>query len=583
MNHRRQQRAAQPERVKRAQSVRLGSMAVLFVVTLIFAATARTGELRTWSSAKGTYKLEAELVEVTPDGSARLKREDGSIIAVPLDRLSAADQEFARSHSDAAGGGAARSAASTPPKSPDEVETEASACRTAKEAVLIYKFYLAQPNLSAAQRATASAKLKTWEEKAAGDQVRLGKEWMTRADADKIHKQAAAKIERAVEYLRLANGDLARKTLEDASRLDPDSIQADFLMGVVYGAIANNDKKAQQHFEKCLKRDPDNVSVLNNLAVTLVFQKKYGPAAQYWKTAATSAPKMPGLSQNIGSLITMAGTGRFKVPDKTLSDLSQVYEELITKHGNPRPTEVGFVFTPPYGTGWGKKEGGDSGGGKGESVIVSSGSGFVVAPHVILTNHHVVKGASGLLVLDPKNPKAEPLPAELLADSEKPDLALIRCNSLNAPPVKLVEKLPTRGTDIMVLGYPLGPGFGTTLKSTRGAMVAMPDPALDNMFLYDAITNPGNSGGPLCDRSGRVAGVVRAVTGSVGGNYGAGIPIADALPFIRQHVPDLAASSNDAKELDWPAVDAMVSPSTVLIMTKENLRTDAGIGQNKRK
>ena len=112
------------------------------------------------------------------------------------------------------------------------------------------------------------------------------------------------------------------------------------------------------------------------------------------------------------------------------------------------------------------------------------------------------KGSTGLLVLDPKNPHGEPLAAELIAESEKPDLALVRCKALDAPPVRLVEKLPTRGTDIMVLGYPLGPTFGTTLKSTRGAVVAMPDAAVDNMFLYDAVTNPGNSGGPLCDKCG---------------------------------------------------------------------------------
>lgn len=561
----------------------VGSAAALAIVAVMLVGTGLTGELRTWRSSSGAHKTEAELLELKADGSVRLKRKDGTVIEVPLDRLSDVDQEFARSHSATSGDSGASPAAAAPAKTPDEVEADASACRTAKEAVLIYKFYLALPNLSSEQRTTATAKLKSWEEKDAENQVRLGKQWMTQADADKLQKQANAKIEQAVEFLRLSNGDLARKTLEEASRLDPDSIQADFLMGVVYGAIANNDRQAQVHFQKCLKREPDNVSVLNNLAITMVFQKKYPQAAQYWKTAATNAPKMKALSQNIGSLITMAGTGRYKVPDKTLKDLSVVYEELVTTHGNPRPTEIGFVFTPPYGSGWDNKNGGESSGGKTESVIVSSGSGFVISPHIILTNYHVVKGASGLLVLDPKNPKADPLPAELIAVSEKPDLALIRCKTLEAPAVRLAGKLPPRGTDIMVLGYPLGPSFGTTLKSTRGAMVAMPDPTLDNMFLYDALTNPGNSGGPLCDKSGRVAGVVRAVTGSVGGTYGAGIPIADAMPFIRQHVPELSAIATDAKEVDWPAVDAMVSPSTVLIMTKEDLRTDAGIGESKRK
>jgi hypothetical protein len=73
------------------------------------------------------------------------------------------------------------------------------------------------------------------------------------------------------------------------------------------------------------------------------------------------------------------------------------------------------------------------------------------------------------------------------------------------------------------------------------------------------------------------------VTGSVGGTYGAGIPIADAMSFVRQHVPELKIETSAADELDWPTVDAMVSPSTVLILTKENLRTDAGIGDGGRK
>ena len=72
--------------------------------------------------------------------------------------------------------------------------------------------------------------------------MRLGKDWMAKAEADKIHKQADEKIEKAFEFLRLHNGELAKKTLEEASKLDPDSIQADFLMGVVYGAIAKNDR-----------------------------------------------------------------------------------------------------------------------------------------------------------------------------------------------------------------------------------------------------------------------------------------------------------------------------------------------------
>jgi S1-C subfamily serine protease len=550
-------------------------VALVPLAVFALALTGHTGEIRNWSSTSGTYKIDAELVKLKEDGTVVLKTKSGKVIEVPIGKLSEADQKYARSQ---AAGTSPPKAASEPPKSPDEVEAEAQQCRTAKEAVMIYKFYLARPNLTGPQRATAEASLESWKKKADEDQVRLGKQWMTKTEAAKIRKQAESKIEQAVEFLRLQNEQLAKQNLEEASRLDPDSIQADFLMGVVYGAIAKNDKKAQQHFEKCLKREPDNVSVLNNLAVSLAAQKKYSEAAKHWKTAAGKAPKMRALSQNIGSLIALAGKNEAKIPSKTLNDLSQVYEELITKYNNPRPTQVAFIYTPPYGAGWEEGKGKGEGKPQKEAVVVGSGSGFVVHPHIILTNRHVVERASGLLVLNPQNPKGEPLAAELIAIADGLDLALIRCDKLDAPAVPLVETLPPRGSDIMVLGYPLGPEFGTTLKSTRGSMVAMPDASVDNMCLYDAITNPGNSGGPLCDKKARVAAVVRAVTGSVGGSYGAAIPIGNAMPFLRSHIPGLAASSIEAAELDWPGVDAKVAPSTVLILKKENLRTDLGVG-----
>src|SRR4029079_5552123 len=134
-------------------------------------------------------------------------------------------------------------------KTPEALEAEALQCHTAKEAVLLYTFYLSKKNLTAEQRTAAEAKLAEWKKKADDDQVRLGKQWMAKAEADKLRKQAQSKIEHAVELLRLHNEELAQQSLEEASKLDPDSIQADFLTGVVYGVISKNDKKAQVHFE----------------------------------------------------------------------------------------------------------------------------------------------------------------------------------------------------------------------------------------------------------------------------------------------------------------------------------------------
>jgi hypothetical protein len=52
--------------------------------------------LRTWSDASGNFRVEARLLEVV-DGKARLERADGKVIVVPLERLSPADQQIAKS------------------------------------------------------------------------------------------------------------------------------------------------------------------------------------------------------------------------------------------------------------------------------------------------------------------------------------------------------------------------------------------------------------------------------------------------------------------------------------------------------
>ena len=49
---------------------------------------------RTWTDTTGKFKIEAELVRVA-DGKVELKKADGTVVSVPLDKLSAADQAVA--------------------------------------------------------------------------------------------------------------------------------------------------------------------------------------------------------------------------------------------------------------------------------------------------------------------------------------------------------------------------------------------------------------------------------------------------------------------------------------------------------
>ena len=61
-------------------------------VSLLTASVPLAGA-RTWTDATGRFQVEAELVEIK-EGKAQLKTAGGSVIAVPLERLSSADGEY---------------------------------------------------------------------------------------------------------------------------------------------------------------------------------------------------------------------------------------------------------------------------------------------------------------------------------------------------------------------------------------------------------------------------------------------------------------------------------------------------------
>lgn len=69
------------------------SVAAVILVTLLVAVS--DAATRTWTSSNGKYTIKAELVEVEDD-CVCLKKEDGSEITVPLEKLSEADQRYAR-------------------------------------------------------------------------------------------------------------------------------------------------------------------------------------------------------------------------------------------------------------------------------------------------------------------------------------------------------------------------------------------------------------------------------------------------------------------------------------------------------
>jgi S1-C subfamily serine protease len=168
-----------------------------------------------------------------------------------------------------------------------------------------------------------------------------------------------------------------------------------------------------------------------------------------------------------------------------------------------------------------------------------AGSGFVVAADgLILTNYHVIAGASSLTVtLDDTRQVA----ASVVNTDALHDLALIKVNVAGLTPVTLGDSSTVRvGQLAIAIGSPLGTftdsvtqGIvsGTDRTVTVGDGAAQTEKDLSGLIQTDAAINPGNSGGPLLDASGSVIGVI---TASVGGaqDIGFAVPIDQAKEMI---------------------------------------------------
>jgi S1-C subfamily serine protease len=156
------------------------------------------------------------------------------------------------------------------------------------------------------------------------------------------------------------------------------------------------------------------------------------------------------------------------------------------------------------------------------------GSGWVAAPDVVVTNAHVVAGESDTTVQIGGNPPG--LNADVIDFDPTDDIAVLYVRGLNEPPLKLAKN-PQPGTAAAILGYPLDGGFDVEPGRIGQTETVNTEDAYGNGPVTRSITalrgrvRPGNSGGPMIDRTGRVvATVFAAITGATSGQGGFAVP-----------------------------------------------------------
>ncbi|NHT19722.1 trypsin-like peptidase domain-containing protein, partial [Cellulomonas sp. IC4_254] len=170
----------------------------------------------------------------------------------------------------------------------------------------------------------------------------------------------------------------------------------------------------------------------------------------------------------------------------------------------------------------------------------STGSGLVLRQDgYILTNHHVVAGASGagssivVLLAD-----GSQLPGTIVGSTADYDLAVVKVEAEGLTPLVLGDSDAVQvGDPVVAIGAPLGlagtvtTGIVSALNRPVAAGDGTEETAFINAIQTDAAINPGNSGGPLVNAAGEVVGINSAIaqppgaSATSGGSIGLGFAI----------------------------------------------------------
>lgn len=147
----------------------------------------------------------------------------------------------------------------------------------------------------------------------------------------------------------------------------------------------------------------------------------------------------------------------------------------------------------------------------------ASGTGFGITSNgLIITNSHVIKGATKISVRGIKGDFSKLYSAILLTEDKKNDLAIIQITdpsfvSLGSIPFTIATKTSDVGSSVFALGYPLKAIMGDEIKLTNGIISSKSGYQGDvTSYQISVPLQPGNSGGPLFDANGNLVGVVNA-------------------------------------------------------------------------
>lgn len=208
----------------------------------------------------------------------------------------------------------------------------------------------------------------------------------------------------------------------------------------------------------------------------------------------------------------------------------------------------------------------------------STGTGFFVTNDgYMVTNFHVIDGATSVTVVSPAEKKE--FPATVVQTDPANDIAILKVEAQTSGIPLAASFSGAKGEEVLTLGFPLVALQGQEQKATFGRINALSGIQNDIRFVQvDVPIQPGNSGGPLLNSRGEVVGVVTAtlnqiVTLRASGSLPQNVNYAVKIDYI---TPALNAAKVDRSKvvlpvpskLDMPQIVSLRESSVMLVVAK---------------
>lgn len=192
----------------------------------------------------------------------------------------------------------------------------------------------------------------------------------------------------------------------------------------------------------------------------------------------------------------------------------------------------------------------------------------------IITNNHVVDGATTIMVTDSAGDRHE---AELVGGDADSDIAVVRVDA-EIPPIAIGN---SDGLVVGQLAIAIGSPYGLEHSVTAGVISALHRPLTEfggaegeypyiDAIQTDAAINPGNSGGALVDREGRLIGIPSVIYSESGSSDGVGL----AIPVDR--ATDAADQLIDKGYVETPFLGVVGQTVTSDLAAEEGLDVEEG-------